>query len=283
MESSQPKALDSSCESSLKLRKIDNAREFEWSKTTDDYSAYRTEYPQSLFDILTALGVGLPGQRILDLGTGTGALAMGFARHGAEVTGLDISASQISAAKKLARQQCLQIKFVATAAEDMNFDSSSFEVITAAQAWIYFDIAVVIPKILGVLNDDGCLVLTHVQWLPHRDEIARETERLILKYNPGWTGAGYKGNIRPALNSVKSDFDLKTFHVMNELIEFTRESWRGRIRACRAIGASLNPADLAHFDEDHARVLEQIAPEKFGILHQLAVHIFVHKGVVVDV
>jgi ubiquinone/menaquinone biosynthesis C-methylase UbiE len=216
------------------------------------------------------------------LGTGTGALAIEFARHGAQVTGLDISASQISFAKKLARQQSLQIKFVAAAAEDMNFNRSSAEVVAAAQAWIYFDTAVVIPKILRVLTHDGFLVLTHAQWLPHRDKIARETERLILKYNPDWTGAGYKGDIRPTLNSVKDDFDLKTFHVMNEFIEFTRESWRGRIRACRAIGASLDPADVAHFDEDHAKMLEQIAPDKFGILHQLAVHLFVRKGLVVD-
>jgi ubiquinone/menaquinone biosynthesis C-methylase UbiE len=267
----------------LKLTKIDDAREFEWSKTTDDYSTYRTEYPRSLFNILTALGVGLPGQRILDLGTGTGALAIGFAKQGAQVTGLDISASQISAAQKLAQQQRLQIKFVAAAAEDMDFDSSTFEVVTVAQAWIYFDTAVVIPKILRVLNHDGCLVLTHVQWLPHRDQIARETERLILKYNPAWTGGGYKGDIPPTLKSLKNDFDLKTFHVMNEPIEFTSDSWRGRIRACRATGATLRPADLAHFDEDHAQMLEQIAPQKFGILHQLAVHILVRKGVVVDV
>jgi ubiquinone/menaquinone biosynthesis C-methylase UbiE len=267
----------------LKLAKIDNAREFEWSKTTDDYSTYRTEYPQSLFKSLTHLGIGLPHQRILDLGTGTGALAIGFARQGAQVTGLDISASQISAAKKLAQQQSLQMKFIAAPVEEMNFENSSFEVVTAAQCWIYFDTAVVIPKILRILNYDGCLVLTHVQWLPNRDEIARETERLILKYNPDWTGAGYKGDIRPMLNSVKGDFDLKTFHVMNELIEFTRESWRGRIRTCRAVGATLNPADLAHFDEDHERLLEEIAPEKFAILHQLAVQIFVRKGVVVDV
>jgi ubiquinone/menaquinone biosynthesis C-methylase UbiE len=270
-------------ENSLKLAKIDNAREFEWSKTTDDYSAYRTEYPQSLFKILTAMGVGFPGQRILDLGTGTGALALGFARQGAEVTGLDISGSQISAAKKVAQQQGLQIKFVAAAVEDMDFESSSFEVVTAAQAWIYFDTAVVIPKILRFLKHDGCLALTHVQWLPQRDEIARATERLILKYNPDWTGAGYKGDIRPMLNSVKAEFDLKTFHVMNELIGFTREAWRGRIRACRAIGATLNPTDLARFDEDHERLLEQIAPEKFAILHQIAIHLLVRKGVVIDV
>jgi ubiquinone/menaquinone biosynthesis C-methylase UbiE len=267
----------------VKLRQIDNEREFDWSKTTDDYSMYRTEYPQSLFDILTALGVGLPGQRILDLGTGTGALARALARGGAKVTGVDISGSQIFAATKLAEQERLQIEFLTCAAEDMNFDSSSFEVVTAAQAWIYFDTGLVIPKILRLLVHDGCLALTHVQWLPRKNKIARETERLILKYNPDWTGAGYKGDIRPVLKSVRDDFDLRTFHVVNELIEFTRESWRGRIRACRAIGAALPPADLARFDDDHEKLLERTAPERFTILHQIAVHILVRKGVVIEV
>jgi 2-polyprenyl-3-methyl-5-hydroxy-6-metoxy-1,4-benzoquinol methylase len=70
------------------------------------------------------------------LGTGTGTLARAFARQGAQVTGLDISASQVSAANRLAEQELLRIKFVAAAVEDMTFDSSTFEVVTAAQAWV---------------------------------------------------------------------------------------------------------------------------------------------------
>jgi hypothetical protein len=70
---------------------------------------------------------------------------------------------------------------------------------------------------------------------------------------------------------------------MNEPIEFTRDSWNGRIRACRGIGATL-PADaIARFDADHKKLLEQIAPEKFTILHQMSVHILVRKGVLIDV
>ena len=108
---------------------------------------------------------------------------------------------------------------------------------------------------------DGYLALTHVQWLPKKDSIAKKTEDLIRKYNPEWTGGGYKGDIRPMLKSVKEDFDLKTFHVMNDPIEFTRDSWNGRIRACRGIGATL-PADvIARFDTDHKKLLEQMARE----------------------
>jgi hypothetical protein len=85
------------------------------------------------------------------------------------------------------------------------------------------------------------------------------------------------------MKSVKDDFDLKSFHITNEAIEFTRGSWRGRIRACRGIGATLSSEQIARFDEEHEKRLEGIAPEKFTILHQLAVHIFVRKGNIIDV
>jgi ubiquinone/menaquinone biosynthesis C-methylase UbiE len=267
----------------VQLKHIDNEREFDWSRTSADYSIYRTGYPDSLFDLLSALGVGLAGQRILDLGTGTGALARTFAKRGAKVTGVDISPEQISQARKLAEREHLEIDFLVDRAEDINFENSTFDVVTAGQAWLYFDAGRLIPKVLSALMDDGRLVLTHVQWLPRKDVIAGKTEELVLKHNPDWTGAGYKGDIRPILKSLQGDFDLKTFHVVNEPIEFTRESWRGRIRACRGIGATLKREEIARFDEEHEKLLARIAPEKFTVLHQLAIHIFVPKGCVIDV
>jgi ubiquinone/menaquinone biosynthesis C-methylase UbiE len=266
----------------LKFTKIDKNREFDWSKTSADYSVYRTGYPTALFNVLAALGVGVPGQRILDLGTGTGALARAFAKRRAKVTGVDISASQIAEASKLAEEEGLDVSFCVRAAEEIDFENASFDVVTAGQAWIYFDAGRVIPQVLRVLVNDGFLVLTHVQWLPRKDEIASNTESLVLKYNPDWTGAGYRGDIRPMLASLKDAFDLKTFHIMNEPIEFTRDSWRGRIRACRGIGATLSPDDIERFDNEHNRLLEAIAPEKFTIPHQMAVHIFVRKGILID-
>lgn len=267
----------------MKLKKIDNEREFDWGKPSTDYSIYRTGYPDALFDFLSAAGVGRAGQRILDLGTGTGGLARAFAARGAKVAGVDISANQIAEAKRLAQQANLDISFFVGRAEEINFENSSFDVVTAGQAWIYFDSSLVIPRVLNVLVDEGCLALTHVQWLPGKDEIAAKTEKLVLKYNPDWTGGGYKGDIRPVMKSLANDFDLKTFHLINEPIEFTRESWRGRIRACRGIGATLSAEEIAQFDEEHRKLLERIAPPKFTILHQLAVHVYVHKGNAIDV
>jgi hypothetical protein len=55
----------------------------DWGKTSADYSTWRPNYPERFFDLLETFGMGLPGQRIRDLGTGIGCLALRFAQAGA--------------------------------------------------------------------------------------------------------------------------------------------------------------------------------------------------------
>ena len=97
---------------------IDQGHAFHWGKTAQDYAVYRPGYPESFYTILHALGIGRPGQAILDLGTGTGVLARAFAQCGASVIGLDLAAEQIVVAQQLARQEHLDIQFVTCAAEE---------------------------------------------------------------------------------------------------------------------------------------------------------------------
>jgi hypothetical protein len=59
----------------------------------------------------------------------------------------------------------------------------------------------------------------------------------------------------------------------DEPIPFTRESWRGRFRACRGTGATLDPTALAAFDAAHDALLRRMAPESFTILHRINAHV----------
>ena len=262
----------------VKKRNIDNEREFDWGKTSQDYAAYRSGYPESFYEVLAALGIGKPGQRILDLGTGTGVLARAFAQRGAVVTGVDIAANQIAAAKALAAQQGLDIAFQVSAAEAIDFPDALFDVISAGQSWLYFDASVMIPKVLRLLTAEGCLAITHLLWLAHKDPIARRSEELVLKYNPDWGGAGYQGTMPPVAPWSREQFDVRTFHVMEEPLAFTREAWQGRIRASRGIGASLPAEDVEKFDAEHGKLLEAIAPPTFTVLHQMTIHVYVRKA-----
>ena len=54
-------------------------------------------------------------------------------------------------------------------------------------------------------------------------------------------------------------------------IPFTRESWIGRMKACRGIGASLTEKEISMWEQEHMTFLEQIAPNEFDILHYAAI------------
>ena len=95
----------------MQLKHIDNEQEFDWGEAAPDYARYRSGYPESFYEVLAALGIGKPRQKILELGTGTGVLARAFAKRGARVTGVAISAHQIAVAQALAAQEGLDISF----------------------------------------------------------------------------------------------------------------------------------------------------------------------------
>ena len=42
----------------MKLNDIDRGKEFDFGRTSDNYAKFRDIYPQSMYDRLTALGIG---------------------------------------------------------------------------------------------------------------------------------------------------------------------------------------------------------------------------------
>lgn len=164
--------------------------------TAEDYRKYRAGYPDELYDRLKKFGVGLKGQSILDLGTGTGYLARKFAKQGAQVTGVDISGELIKEAKKLDDREGVSLQYVIAQAEDLPFSSSRFDVVTAGQCWHWFQGDRVLKEVRRVLKPYGQLAIVHLDWLPLKENIVEDTEKLILSYNPEWKGAGERGDIR---------------------------------------------------------------------------------------
>lgn len=252
-------------------KNIDGGNAFDWGKASKDYAKYRDIYPDEFYKKIYDLGLCTSGQTVLDLGTGTGVLPRNMYHFGAKFVGADISENQIAEAKRLSLAARMNIEYVVASAETVDFPPSSFDVITACQCFIYFDKAIALPKIHDMLKDSGRFCVLWVAWLPNEDEIANGSEQLVLKYNPTWTGAGY---IRPEMTVPKWSeplFLLEHAASYDIRIPFTRESWHGRMLACRGIGASsLSKEEITAFEEEHRNFLKGY-PEQFNILHHVTI------------
>jgi len=252
----------------------DGGREVDWSRTSDDYAEHRPDYPAEFYDRLAERGIGLRGQQILDLGTGVGFLAHNFAVRGAHVTGIDIAAGQLEVARRRAAAANLDIQYSEASAEKTDLPDTKFDVITASQCWHYFDKFRATSEVKRLIKPSGFLAISHLCWLPLESPIAQRSEELVLKYNPDWTGAGFSGETsREPPDYFAGHFHQVELMVFNVEVPFTRESWRGRWRACRGVGATLASAQIEQFDSDHAKLLASTVDQEFVVLHQIVCRI----------
>lgn len=107
-------------------------------------------------------------------------------------------------------------------------------------------------------------------WLPLEDKIAGESEKLILKYNPKWSGANETRHPIFIPQEMLQYFDVVYHNEYDVQIPFTKEKWHGRMKACRGVGASLSQEEIASWENENKALLDKIAPEEFNILHYAA-------------
>lgn len=253
---------------------IDHGKRFDWGKASKDYAKYRDIYPDEFYERIIGCGLCTEGQRVLDLGTGTGVLPRNLYRFGARFVGADISENQIAEARRLSREAGMEIEYIVSSAEDIDFPDNTFDVVTASQCYMYFNMDIVLPKLHGILQENGRLCILFTAWLRDESEIAKKSEELVLKYNPYWTGAMPDRSPITLPEPVNEFFTVEHSITYDIAIPFTRESWNGRMKACRGIGASsLSDSEIKEFEREHLSYLNTVEPE-FLIPHYVTMLVF---------
>ena len=115
------------------------------------------------FPMKTGAKPSLAGLKILDIGCGGGLLAEPMARLGAEVTGIDVTAPAISAAKIHAESMQLAIDYQVITAEDLAASCAKFDVIYASEVIEHVaDRPLFVKAIAAMLAPNGVVVITTI-------------------------------------------------------------------------------------------------------------------------
>ena len=237
----------------------------DFGRTAGDYARYRTAFPPELFTRLAAAGVGLAGQRVVDVGTGTGVLARGFAAAGCVVTGVDIAPELLDQARAQDAAAGLEVTYRVAPTEDTGLPGQAWDVVSAGQCWHWFDRQQAAAEARRLLVDDGALVICYRDYLIAPGNVCALSEELVLAYNPSWPMAGDGTDVHKTQWATElglagfNNLDTFSFDVT---VAFTHEAWRGRMRSSNGVGASLPEADVAAFDADLARMLKQRFPQE---------------------
>ena len=235
----------------------------DFGRTARDYGRHRAGFPDRFFDRVMADGVVAADDRLVDLGTGTGTVARGFAMRGCDVVGIDPSAEMHAEAERLDRAANLSVRHLQARAEATGLGDGSADVVTAGQCWHWFDRPRAAMEIARILKPGGRLVIAHFDWLPLPGNVVAATERLILKHNPAWALAGGTGFYPDwAADVAMAGFGGIESFSFDALVPYDHAGWRGRIRASAGVAASLAPDAVAAFDREHADLLAAEFPQE---------------------
>jgi SAM-dependent methyltransferase len=238
-------------------------RSIDFGRTASDYGRHRAGFPADFFARVAPWGVGVAGQDLLDVGTGTGTLARGFAGRGCRVTGLDPSAELMAQARQLDRESGVTVDYIQARAESTGLPDRSYDVITAGQCWHWFKRDLAAREARRLLRTNGALLIAYFDWLPLPGSVVEATEALILAHNPQWKLAGGNGiHARWFADLSQTGFlGLESFS-FDVAQPYSHEAWRGRIRASAGVAASLDGNAVARFDTEHAALLAERFPDQ---------------------
>lgn len=122
------------------------------------YDAYRPSYPAELIDSVVAISNIEPGDRVLEIGSGSGKATLLFAQRGFSILGLEPGQNLITVAAKNLKP-FPGVRFERARFEDWETGDAVYDLLFSAQAFHWVPEEVRLVKAVKVLRPQGCLAL----------------------------------------------------------------------------------------------------------------------------
>ena len=123
------------------------------------YEELRPPYPAEFFrTVAQRLSFGKQ-HTLIDLGTGPGLLALGFAPYVGRIVGVDPEPAMIAAAREAAERASVDLTLVEGRAEDLPADLGSFDVVTIGRALHWMDRDAVTARLDRLVAPDGTILV----------------------------------------------------------------------------------------------------------------------------
>ena len=178
----------------------------------DRFSRYMESGAREFYERLNAA----PGCRLLDVGCGSGQLALMAAKDGLRVTGVDIASNWVERARARAQAEDLVVRFEEADAEALPFEDASFDVVVSLIGAMFAPRPDVVAKeLLRVCEPGGTIAMAN--WTP-QGFIGQMFKTVANFIAPSGTPSpvlwGDESTVRERLGKGLSDLQLVRHHYM---------------------------------------------------------------------
>ncbi len=151
------------------------------------YARHRPSYPVKLLDDLFESGVLHAGDRVADLGSGTGIFTELLLDRGMRVFAVEPNDDMRSEAESRLSERKGFVS-VKGKAEATTLGSEAVDAVTAAQSYHWFDPEPTRKELRRILAPNGWVILLWNKRVTDKDEYSREYEELVTRYSPEHSG-----------------------------------------------------------------------------------------------
>jgi SAM-dependent methyltransferase len=128
--------------------------------TADYYAKYRPRYPQPMLDDLVSLSVGTHGRSLVDLGSGTGEVALPLSPSFDAVTAIDLDPAMVALAEAKARDGGIDnVTFLVGPAEELEVADGTADLVVAGSSFHWMDRDMLAPRIYRWLTATGIVAV----------------------------------------------------------------------------------------------------------------------------
>jgi len=191
-----------------------------WKKSAVRYNkAHQSEREHGSWKELlkTILGPA-GGLKVLDVGTGTGVIALALAAAGQQVTALDLTAEMVEKAKANAERRGLVVDFRIGDAEKLPFADNTFDVVISK--WLLWTLPTpekAVSEWQRVLRRGGRLIIIDGNWWDFRKSWAKRVWYhllamplvLITERRYAWNSYGHLVQHLPMLSRKRPEADVE--------------------------------------------------------------------------
>lgn len=241
---------------------IDPARARGFDAWAGDYDRFRPNYPDELFE---EIGQRLPIPRqphVVDLGAGTGRASLAMAELGWRVTAVEPGKPMLDVLRGRAANQGLLISSVQASAEETGLDAGSADLVTAAQAFHWFDKDRALQEAARILKPNGGLALfwnvrdaERSPFLADYAELLRRTTDSPEDPGIGRYESGGMDETRRAIEAHAAAFDTPQLTHLQHEVMMTGDEFIGMAFTASYVRVGQTPEEQDRFRLDLAALL----------------------------